>query len=145
MKNFLLFPSGKPTSTVYSAFFSAPCPPAIISKQYTCGTNIAVFRWTDPVGRLSFLAQVAGEGYQDSCQTTNTSCAFQNLPCGSDLNVTVQAHGVQCNSIPSVSESLQTGNPPSNVVLINKPKSPKWSDFYREPGEKMVLKQLARS
>nr|XP_046264816.1 mucin-4-like [Scatophagus argus] len=87
---------------------TSPCPPAVISKHYACDTNRAVFGWTDPVGRLSFQAQVAGEGYQDSCQTTNTSCSFQNLPCGLDLNLTVQAQGGQCNSNPSVSESLQT-------------------------------------
>ncbi|XP_067460816.1 mucin-4-like [Thunnus thynnus] len=81
---------------------------AIISKQYTCGTNTALFSWTDPVGRLGFLAQVAGEGYLDSCQTTNTSCAFHNLPCGLDFNITVQAQGAQCNSTQSVSESFES-------------------------------------
>ncbi|XP_026005797.1 fibronectin type III domain-containing protein 7-like [Astatotilapia calliptera] len=80
----------------------------IISKQYTCGTNTAVFRWTDPAGSLSFLAQVEGKGHQDDCHTTNTSCVFENLPCGLDLNVTLQAQGAQCNSSPSVNESLET-------------------------------------
>ncbi len=75
------------------------------------------------MGRLSFLAQVAGEGYQDSCQTTNTSCTFQNLPCGLDFDLTVQAQGAQCNSTPSVSESLETGNPATNVLLTNKQKT----------------------
>lgn len=89
---------------------TTPCSPAITSKQYTCESNTAVFSWTEPLGRLGFLAQVAGVGYQDSCQTTNTSCAFQNLPCGLDLHLTVEAQGAQCNSTPSVSESLQTGN-----------------------------------
>ncbi|KAI3375007.1 hypothetical protein L3Q82_021535, partial [Scortum barcoo] len=36
---------------------TAPCPPVIMSQQYTCGTSTAVFSWTDPVGSLSFLAQ----------------------------------------------------------------------------------------
>uniref|UniRef100_A0A8C4IPM8 Fibronectin type-III domain-containing protein n=1 Tax=Dicentrarchus labrax TaxID=13489 RepID=A0A8C4IPM8_DICLA len=97
---------------------TSPCAPANISKQYVCGTSTAVFSWTDPLGRLSFLAQVAGEGYQDSCQTTNTSCAFQSLPCGLGLNVTVEAQGAQCNSIPSVSESLETGNTSTSVLAI---------------------------
>ncbi|KAM3604918.1 uncharacterized protein V6R79_017981 [Siganus canaliculatus] len=87
---------------------TSPCPPTITSKQYTCGTNTAEVIWTDPVGGLSFVAQVAGQSYQDRCQTGNTKCVFQGLPCGSDLNVTVQAQGMQCNSTPSVSESLQT-------------------------------------
>ncbi|XP_056277189.1 fibronectin-like [Pseudoliparis swirei] len=87
---------------------TAPCSPAILSKQYTCGNNTAVFSWTDPVGRVDFLAQVSREGYQDTCQTTNTDCAFHNLACGLDFNLTVQAQGAQCDSIPSVSESMET-------------------------------------
>ncbi|KAM7379234.1 hypothetical protein PAMP_004799 [Pampus punctatissimus] len=87
---------------------TAPCSPAIISKQYICGTNTAVISWTDPLGQLDFLAQVAGEGYVDRCQTTNTSCAFHSLPCGLDFSVTVQAQGAQCNSSESVSETLET-------------------------------------
>lgn len=106
---------------IHILFFpSVPCPPTITSKQYTCSNNSAVLRWTDPVGRLSFLAHVAGEGYQDSCQTTNTTCVFQDLPCGSDLDVTVQARGEHCNSTPSVRESLQTGDHQSKMLQFLK-------------------------
>lgn len=84
-----------------------------------CNTNTAVFRWSDPGVRMKFLAWVEGEGYQNSCQTTNTSCAFQNLPCGLDLNLTVQAHGAQCNSTQSVSESLRTGNIATKPLLTS--------------------------
>lgn len=101
--------SGK-SMTIFCPFFLAPCPPTVISKDYTCGTSSAVFRWSDAAGSTGFLAQLAGEGYQNSCPTTNTSCAFQNLPCGLDLNLTVLAQGAQCNSTPGVSEFLQTGN-----------------------------------
>ncbi|TNN67818.1 Fibronectin type III domain-containing protein 7 [Liparis tanakae] len=87
---------------------TAPCSPAILSKQYTCGNNTAVFSWTDPVGRVDFLAQVSREGFQDTCRTTNTECAFHNLACGLDFNLTVRAQGAQCDSIPSVSESMET-------------------------------------
>lgn len=69
-----------------------------------------MFSWTDPVGGLSFLAQLAGDGYYNSCRTTNTSCAFQNLPCSWNFNATIQALGAQCNSTQSVSETLETGN-----------------------------------
>lgn len=68
---------------------------------------------------LRFLAQVTGQGYQESCQTTNTNCVVQNIPCGLDLTLTVQAEGAQCNSTMSASESLETGNPSTNVLLTN--------------------------
>lgn len=100
---------------------SVPCPPSITSKQYMCGNNSAVVRWTDPVGRLGFVAHVAGAGYQDSCHTTDTGCLFQNLPCGTRLDVSVQARGEHCNVTASVSESLQTGDGRGNAkrFLIN--------------------------
>lgn len=80
-----------------------------MSKQFTCGTNTAVLNWTGSAGHLGFLAQISGEGFLGSCRTVNSSCAIDNLPCGLDLNVTVQAEGAQCNSPPGVSELLQTG------------------------------------
>ncbi|KAM9719839.1 uncharacterized protein fndc7rs1 [Menidia menidia] len=87
---------------------TAPCPPAVITKQYTCSASTALVSWSDHAGGLSFTATLAGSGYEHSCHTTNTTCSFQNLPCGVDLNVTVQAHGAECNSSLSPSESLQT-------------------------------------
>ncbi|XP_017277744.1 serine-rich adhesin for platelets-like [Kryptolebias marmoratus] len=87
---------------------TAPCSPALLSKAYTCGTNTAVVSWSKPAGSISFLSQVVGEGYQDSCHTANTTCVFKNLPCGLDFNVSVQAQGAECNSSVRVSDSLQT-------------------------------------
>ncbi len=72
------------------------------------------------MGRLSFLAQVAGGQYQDSCHTTNTSCVFKNLPCGQHFNLTVQAQGAQCNGMPSVNEYLETGNPSNHRFNVFK-------------------------
>lgn len=103
---------------LYSPFFAAPCPPSITSQNYNCATSTASFGWTNPMGNLGFLAQVAGAGYQDSCQTTNTSCAFQGLPCGLALNLTVLAQGAECNSSTSVSESLETGNQASQSYFF---------------------------
>lgn len=95
---------------IYSALFLAPCPPTVIAKHYACSTSSAMFRWSAAAGSTGFLAQLAGEGYLNSCPTTNTSCAFQNLPCGLDLNLTILAQGAECNSTQVVSEFLQTGN-----------------------------------
>ncbi|MED6260228.1 hypothetical protein ATANTOWER_008551, partial [Ataeniobius toweri] len=87
---------------------TTPCSPVVTSKEYDCGTSTAVISWPYAAGTIRFLAWVAGEGYRDSCQTTNTSCMFRNLPCGLDFNLTVQAQGAECNSSISASESLQT-------------------------------------
>ncbi|XP_036072425.1 uncharacterized protein LOC112147737 [Oryzias melastigma] len=95
---------------------TTPCPPAIISRQYNCGTNAVVFSMSDPAEALTFLAQIVGDGYKYSCLTNNASCVFQSLPCGLDLNLTVQTLGSECNSSVSVSEFLQTAPcPPQNV------------------------------
>lgn len=62
------------------------------------------------MGSLAFIAHIAGDGYEESCHTADTSCVFQNLPCGTHLDVSVQARGEHCNISASVSESLQTGD-----------------------------------
>ncbi|XP_015242186.1 PREDICTED: uncharacterized protein LOC107092315 [Cyprinodon variegatus] len=87
---------------------TVPCPPVVTSKQYDCSTSTATIGWSDTVGRFSFFVQVAGDGHEDSCRTTNTSCMFRNLPCGFDFNVRVQAMGAECNSSISTSASLKT-------------------------------------
>ncbi|XP_058478916.1 mucin-4-like [Solea solea] len=91
-----------------SNFSTEPCSPSVISKHYTCNTSTAEFSWTNPAGSLGFVAHIAGEGYQDDCNTTDTSCVFHSLPCDLCLNITVQAQGSQCNSLPSVIESMET-------------------------------------
>lgn len=93
-----------------SVFVAVPCSPSFITTQYSCGANTAAFSWTNPVDSLSFQAQIAGDGYEDIFQTTNTSYVFQNLPCGLNFKATIQVQGPQCYSLPSVSEILQTGN-----------------------------------
>ncbi|CAJ1072098.1 unnamed protein product%2C partial [Xyrichtys novacula] len=87
---------------------TAPCPPTIISKEYTCDTKKAVFSWTAPAGHNRFLAQIAGGDFMAICNTTNSSCEFKRLPCGLELNLTVQAEGAQCSSNPSISETIET-------------------------------------
>uniref|UniRef100_A0A3Q3F0T0 Fibronectin type-III domain-containing protein n=1 Tax=Kryptolebias marmoratus TaxID=37003 RepID=A0A3Q3F0T0_KRYMA len=86
---------------------TTPCSPALLSKAYTCGTNTAVVSWSKPAGSISFLSQVVGEGYQDSCHTANTTCVFKNLPCGLDFNV--------------ISDSLQTGKERDRFCLHMNP------------------------
>lgn len=107
-----------------------------------------MLRWSDAAGSIGFLAQLAGGGYQNSCQTTNTSCAFQNLPCGSDLNFTVVAQGAQCNSSQGVGELLQTGNIchlliylPTQYITSCEKKHTYLSRFFRL---KLVLQLLVK-
>ncbi|XP_054602382.2 serine-rich adhesin for platelets [Nothobranchius furzeri] len=97
---------------------TAPCAPAFLSTEYSCGSNTAVVSWSDPVGQVGFFSHLTGNGYQDSCNTANTTCVFENLPCGLDFYASIQAQGDKCNSSISVSKSLQSVScPPANVSV----------------------------
>ncbi|XP_049603206.1 pneumococcal serine-rich repeat protein [Syngnathus scovelli] len=114
---------------------TVPCPPAVVSKQYMCDNNTVMLSWSNTVGSLSYQAEIVGYGYMDSCNTTNTSCVVHELPCGLDLNVTVQAEGEHCNSAPSVCQSLQTApcapvNISATLVCFNHSALVSWSGSY---------------
>ncbi|XP_072296578.1 uncharacterized protein [Eucyclogobius newberryi] len=86
---------------------TAPCRPSITSTQYTCSNSSASISWSDPGGSTGFYAEVIGN-HNDNCNTTDTSCDFQNIPCGSNLHINVRAKGPQCNSEDSIGDSFET-------------------------------------
>lgn len=54
---------------------------------------------------------LGGDGYKASCTTsTNTTCEVQDLACGVLYNFSVIATNTQCESLPSATIELQTGN-----------------------------------
>uniref|UniRef100_A0A674NSS5 Fibronectin type-III domain-containing protein n=1 Tax=Takifugu rubripes TaxID=31033 RepID=A0A674NSS5_TAKRU len=118
------------SSTTHTVISTGPCDPANVTSILQCGSNMATVSWDHAAGAVGYTVSarenhtqhLAGEGYLNSCPTTNTSCAFQNLPCGLDLNLTILAQGAEsiatandghnytCNSTSSNSCNL-TGLP----------------------------------
>ncbi|XP_056304665.1 uncharacterized protein LOC130216807 [Danio aesculapii] len=96
---------------------TAPCTPAAVSSNYSCGTSTEL-SWTDSLGRESFYAYVETSGHSTSCITNQTHCAINMLMCGSLYNVSVQSISSHCNSSYAARTQLQTAPcAPQNVTV----------------------------
>ncbi|KAL1249579.1 hypothetical protein QQF64_020584 [Cirrhinus molitorella] len=96
---------------------TAPCTPAQVSANYSCGTSTEL-SWTDSLGRDSFYVLAQTNGHSDSCSTIQTHCSINSLRCGSLYNVSVDAISGHCNSSHAAHTQLQTAPcAPKNVTV----------------------------
>lgn len=103
-----------------SVCLSAPCDPQNITSVLQCDTNVATVTWNASAGACWYKAMAYVAGQQQSlasCRTNGTSCQLTALPCGMQLNVTVQAQDATCNSSTPTSAAITTGNTISLSVL----------------------------
>ncbi|KAL2090270.1 hypothetical protein ACEWY4_014958 [Coilia grayii] len=94
---------------------TAPCTPANMDVDYTCGTSIALLSWDDSLGRESFYTRVQSSEHVDGCHTIETNCALTSLRCGSVYNVSVKALASHCNSSKATTELETAPCSPTNV------------------------------
>ncbi|XP_062308247.1 uncharacterized protein LOC134012721 [Osmerus eperlanus] len=87
---------------------TAPCIPANVKAQYTCGTSKAVLSWDETLGRDSFYALVTSGNHSESCRTAGTQCSITSLRCGQLYNATVYAISALCNSSQPGTTQIQT-------------------------------------
>ncbi|XP_043081301.1 serine-rich adhesin for platelets [Puntigrus tetrazona] len=111
---------GPQCESVPSAPFNittAPCTPAQVSANYSCGTSTDL-SWTDSLGRESFYVLAQTNGHSGSCSTVQTHCSINSLRCGSLYNVSVDSISGRCNSSQSAHTQLQTAPcAPKNVTV----------------------------
>uniref|UniRef100_A0A3B4CMI2 Fibronectin type-III domain-containing protein n=1 Tax=Pygocentrus nattereri TaxID=42514 RepID=A0A3B4CMI2_PYGNA len=99
---------------------SVPCKPTNVSVDVQCANDIAVLSWAAQTGAVQYFATAQSDSATPLyCQTTNTSCTLQGLPCGAVYNFTVQASNGDCNS--SYSKTLTGGGvpcPPASFRVV---------------------------
>ncbi|XP_016331309.1 uncharacterized protein LOC107680061 [Sinocyclocheilus anshuiensis] len=96
---------------------TAPCTPAEVSANYSCGTSTEL-SWTDSLGRKSFYVLAQTNNHSDSCSTVQTHCSINSLRCGSLYNVSVESISGHCNSSHAAHTQLQTAPcAPKNVTV----------------------------
>ncbi|KAF4097010.1 hypothetical protein G5714_022979 [Onychostoma macrolepis] len=96
---------------------TAPCTPAQVSANYSCGTSTEL-SWTDSLGRESFYVFAQTNGHSGSCSTVQTHCSIKSLRCGSLYNVSVESISGHCNSSQAAHTQLQTAPcAPKNVTV----------------------------
>ncbi|KAI5096119.1 hypothetical protein C0J45_14549, partial [Silurus meridionalis] len=106
------------TPSVPLNIITAPCTPAAIRANYTCGTSMAVVSWNDSLGRENFIARIQTQDQFDSCSTNLTRCTFSSLLCGRLYNVSLLAVAGQCNSSNIARTQMQTAPcAPQNVSV----------------------------
>lgn len=94
--------------TVFSR--PAPCTPANVKYQYSCGTGIASVSWSQTLGRNGFYVRALSGNQSLSCSTSQgTNCSLPALLCSRTYNIEVTATTDNCSSsVPAVTQ-IQTG------------------------------------
>ncbi|TRY81822.1 hypothetical protein DNTS_000528, partial [Danionella cerebrum] len=79
---------------------SAPCNPKNVTTAMQCDANMVNVTWAPSPGAIGYTVLARNELQQSlaSCHAVGTSCQLTSLPCGTSLNITLQADGTRCNS-----------------------------------------------
>ncbi|XP_010791369.1 fibronectin type III domain-containing protein 7-like [Notothenia coriiceps] len=94
-----------------------PCQPVIVSDQVLCQSEQVQISWYQASGVVNYLVTTTGSLGYVKIHNATQSIPAATLPCGQDYNVTVQAKGSDCDSIPSSPAFFKTAPcPPSDVT-----------------------------
>lgn len=94
----------------FSVLFVVPCTPNIGTGVLDCFTDSALLDWTYSEGALNYTATaLSPSGHISTCSSNFTNCELPELHCGQMYNLTVVASDGQCNSPPSSSLQLDSG------------------------------------
>lgn len=91
--------------------FSAPCPPTNVSAELNCTTRKALVGWNNAAASTGYSVQAMDSihGYNSSCSDMGTSCQLNNLVCGLEYSVVVEAMHTGCPGPTSAPATLTTG------------------------------------
>lgn len=81
----------------------------IVSAQALCNTSEVQISWHQAADVDDYLVMATGSLGHMSSHNTSQGVLSAQFPCGQDYNVTVQARGYDCDSIPSRPASFRTG------------------------------------
>ncbi|KAM9761579.1 uncharacterized protein fndc7b [Menidia menidia] len=81
---------------------TAPCPPQNVVVDAQCDKGNMVVSWSrNPDAQYFHVAAVSNTGARHYCNSTDTTCTINGLPCGQHYNVTVLSVRDTCESQPS--------------------------------------------
>ncbi|XP_016147370.1 uncharacterized protein [Sinocyclocheilus grahami] len=79
-----------------------PCKPENVTAHVSCDSETVALDWSEAKGASFYIVMAAGSlGYFVNFNTTSTNLSV-SLLCGQSYNVSVQAHGDTCDSLPSI-------------------------------------------
>uniref|UniRef100_A0AAV2KZF0 Fibronectin type-III domain-containing protein n=1 Tax=Knipowitschia caucasica TaxID=637954 RepID=A0AAV2KZF0_KNICA len=88
---------------------AAPCPPTLLSVDSSSNSSDVVVTWQPSKGASSYLAVAQNEaGRSWSCESLDTKCQINDLPCGQTFSVYVSGRNGDCVGGRSNQEIIQT-------------------------------------
>lgn len=89
---------------------AAPCAPQDVTVDVECDEGAMVVSWSpNPDAQYFHVAAVSNTGGRLYCNSSDTACTIENLPCGRSYNVTVLSVRDDCESQPSPTVVISTG------------------------------------
>ncbi|XP_074544742.1 uncharacterized protein LOC141804293 [Halichoeres trimaculatus] len=98
---------------------TAPCPPSNVSALLNCTTRKAMVSWSSAAAASAYSVQaLSASGHNSSCSEMGTSCYLDNLLCGQEYSVVVEAMHTGCPG-PASSPARLTTEPctPMNLSV----------------------------
>uniref|UniRef100_A0A8P4G5R4 Fibronectin type-III domain-containing protein n=1 Tax=Dicentrarchus labrax TaxID=13489 RepID=A0A8P4G5R4_DICLA len=88
---------------------AVPCVPQQVEAQVVCESGAVAVSWEPSKGALSYTTVAQGNGgYASTCNSSDTTCQFDDLLCGLNYSITVSALNEQCSSAESSAVELNT-------------------------------------
>ncbi|KAK1803500.1 hypothetical protein P4O66_020926, partial [Electrophorus voltai] len=101
----------------YRIVQSAPCAPVLKRVQMDCLSGSAWVIWGKSAGGEFYAALATDDdGQQYACNSSDSTCAVDGLPCGSHYNFSVTAYSQQCHS--GVSNLLENETAPCAPLSV---------------------------
>ncbi|KAE8290995.1 Fibronectin type III domain-containing protein 7 Precursor [Larimichthys crocea] len=88
---------------------TAPCPPTSVVATINCTTHNALVSWSSAAAATGYSVQATTtNGHNTSCSAMGTSCDLNNLVCGQEYSVVVEAMHSGCPGPASNPTTLVT-------------------------------------
>ncbi|XP_036412774.1 mucin-5AC-like [Colossoma macropomum] len=109
-------------TVINTTFQSTPCEPVGVVVNMACGTSSAVVSWQRAQGVDYYIARAVrgGDGREDVCNSTSSTCQFSSLACGQNYTFTITAYMGRCSSNTSQPAYISTAPcVPSGLVAVS--------------------------
>ncbi|XP_075901618.1 uncharacterized protein fndc7b isoform X2 [Nelusetta ayraudi] len=88
---------------------AVPCVPQHVEAQVVCESGAVAVSWEPSKGASSYAAVAQGNGgYDSTCNSSETTCLFEDLLCGQNYSIMVHASDGTCSSAGSSPVEINT-------------------------------------
>ncbi|TMS20668.1 Fibronectin type III domain-containing protein 7 [Larimichthys crocea] len=88
---------------------AVPCVPQQVEARVVCESGVVAVSWEPSKGATSYTTVAQGNGgYASTCNSSQTTCDFDDLLCGLSYSVTVSASDGTCSSAESSAVEINT-------------------------------------